>query len=181
MTLQQRRLAFWGGLGALLAIFLLYAFRPQPVPVDFAEVKRGRLTVTIDEGQPVIVNAVLFSGFHVIPDDRVARLSRQAALEVGQPRDRQRVVATLDLAVNELREHGYPYARVKTDETALTGERAVRVTFVAEPGPLAHFGPVDIVGNQTVSRRVIERQLSFRPGQLYRRSAVQTFCWNFVP
>ena len=49
MTLQQRRLAFWGGLGALLVIFLVYAFRPRPVPVDFAEVKRGRLTVTIDE------------------------------------------------------------------------------------------------------------------------------------
>jgi HlyD family secretion protein len=42
-------MVFWGGLGALLLLGLLWAFRPQPVPVDLAEVARGRLTVTIDE------------------------------------------------------------------------------------------------------------------------------------
>jgi len=40
---------FWGGLAAVLAAFLVYAFRPQPVPVDYAEAQRGRLTVTVDE------------------------------------------------------------------------------------------------------------------------------------
>ncbi len=49
MSLRQRRMVFWGGLAALLVGFLIYAFRPQPVPVDFAEVQRGRLTVTVDE------------------------------------------------------------------------------------------------------------------------------------
>ena len=32
------------------------------------------------------------------------------------PRDRQAVTAAHELAVNELRDHGYPYARVATDE-----------------------------------------------------------------
>lgn len=49
MELRRRRMIFWGGLGALLLAYLVYAFRPQPVPVDFAEVTRGRLTVTVDE------------------------------------------------------------------------------------------------------------------------------------
>jgi outer membrane protein insertion porin family/translocation and assembly module TamA len=138
-----------------------------------AERNRVDVTVTVDEGEPVIVAAVLFSGFHVIPDARVARLSEQAALDVGRPRDRQLVLATLEMAVNELREHGYPYARVSTDEAAVAGDRSVRVVFVAEPGPIAHFDAVEIVGNETVSRRVIERQLTYRPGDLYRRSAVQ--------
>jgi HlyD family secretion protein len=40
---------FWGGLAALLVAFLVYAFRPQPVPVDFTLAQRGRLTVTVDE------------------------------------------------------------------------------------------------------------------------------------
>jgi HlyD family secretion protein len=40
---------FWGSLTGLLLLFMIYAFRPQPVPVDFAEVTRGRLTVTVDE------------------------------------------------------------------------------------------------------------------------------------
>jgi HlyD family secretion protein len=77
MTLQQRRLAFWGGLGALLAIFLLYAFRPQPVPVDFAEVERGRLTVTIDEEGETRVRDVF------VVSAPVAGRARRIDVEVG--------------------------------------------------------------------------------------------------
>jgi len=49
VDLRRRRLIFWGGLTSLLLLFLVFAFRPQPVPVDFADVTRGRLTVTVDE------------------------------------------------------------------------------------------------------------------------------------
>lgn len=43
-----RRLAM-STIGLGLAAALAYAFRPQPVPVDFAEVTRGTLTVTVDD------------------------------------------------------------------------------------------------------------------------------------
>ena len=46
---MRRRLVFWGPIAAVLAAALAYAFRPQPVPVDLAEVVRGPLAVTIDE------------------------------------------------------------------------------------------------------------------------------------
>lgn len=49
MTARQRRLALWGTLGVLLVGGLVYAFRPQPVPVDLTTVERGTLTVTVDE------------------------------------------------------------------------------------------------------------------------------------
>ncbi len=51
--------------------------------------------------------------------------------------------------------------------------RDLIVTFTAEPGPLAHFGPVEIVGYRTVGEDVIRRQLTYKPGELYRRSVVQ--------
>ena len=47
------------------------------------------------------------------------------------------------------------------------------MTFTAEPGPLAYFGTVEIAGNKSVGDRIIERQLTFKPGDLYRRSVVQ--------
>jgi HlyD family secretion protein len=79
MTLQQRRLVFWGGLGALLAIFLFYAFRPRPVPVDFAQVTRGRLTVTIDEeGETRVRDVFALSA-------PVAGRARRIEVEVGDP------------------------------------------------------------------------------------------------
>jgi outer membrane protein assembly complex protein YaeT len=132
------------------------------------------LTLTIDEGQPVLVTALNFTSFDVVPPDRLRSLQNDSPLKVGQPRNRQQVIAARDRAVNELRELGYAYARVTTSETPGSTPKETAVTLQAEPGPLTHFGTVEIVGNTSVSARVIERQLSYRPGDLYKRSVVQS-------
>jgi HlyD family secretion protein len=52
MRATLRRVLLWTGLGLLLLIGLVAAFRPRPVPVDFAELVRGSLVVTVeDEGE----------------------------------------------------------------------------------------------------------------------------------
>ena len=131
------------------------------------------VTLTIDEGQPVKVAAVTFRGFEVIPPDHLAQLEQQAPLPIGQPRDRRQVAAAHELAVNELRDHGYPYAKVSTEENGGASGKEASIVFTATPGPLSHFGSVEIAGNSSVGDRVIERQLTFEPGDLYRRSVVQ--------
>jgi outer membrane protein insertion porin family/translocation and assembly module TamA len=82
-------------------------------------------------------------------------------------------VAAHEAALNELRDHGYPYARVLTTEDDGPTGKAATITFTAEPGPLARFGDVQIAGNATVGSAVIRRQLTFKSGELYRRSLVQ--------
>jgi len=131
------------------------------------------ITVTIAEGEPVMVAAINFVGFEDIPADHINKMKDAAPLKVGAPRDRQLVVSTHELAVNELKDHGYPYAKVATGEDDGADNRHATVTFTADPGKVAHFGPVEIVGNKSVSDRIIERQLTFKPGDLYRRSIVQ--------
>src|ERR1041384_4159411 len=131
------------------------------------------ITLTIAEGDPVKLAAIDFVGFDVIPPDHLNQLKAQVPLKVGQPRDRQLVVRTHEMALNELKDHGYPYAKVATSENdGPSGKEAV-VTYTADPGKIAHFGPVQIQGNTTVSDHVIERELTFKPGDLYRRSVVQ--------
>ena len=131
------------------------------------------LTLTIDEGRAVTVRTVRFDGFEVLPARRLQSLKDDAPVKVGEARDRARVASAHDQAVNELREYGYPYAKVSTAENDGQSGKDAAIEFRAEPGPLAHFGPFEIVGNASVSKRVIERQLTFKPGELYRRSAVQ--------
>lgn len=132
------------------------------------------LTVTIAEGQPVKVAAIDYVGFDdVIPPDHYDKMKSSAPLKVGAPRDRQLVVSTHELALNELKDHGYPYAKVATNEDDGSDGKTARLTFTADPGKLAHFGKVDIQGNKSVSDHVIERELTFKPGDLYRRSIVQ--------
>jgi outer membrane protein assembly complex protein YaeT len=131
------------------------------------------LTVTISEGEPVLVSSIAFSGFEGIPPQHLDDLKNRAPLKVGRPRDRQLVVSTHEMAVNELKDHGFPYGKVSTGEDDGSDGRHATLTFTAEPGTLAHFGTVDIVGNKSVDEHIIRRQLTFKPGELYRRSVVQ--------
>ncbi|MGC4084948.1 MAG: outer membrane protein assembly factor BamA [Vicinamibacterales bacterium] len=131
------------------------------------------ITVTIEEGEPVRVASVDFRGFDVVPQDRLAQVQRDMPLRIGEPRDRQEVTTAHELALNLLRDHGYPYARVATEEDDGTDGRAAAIVFTAQPGPIAHFGRIEIAGNNSVGDRVIERQLLFKPGDLYRRRVVQ--------
>ncbi len=131
------------------------------------------ITVTIAEGEPVKVASVDFSGFDVIPPAHLDDLKKRAPLKIGEPRDRQLVVATHEMAINELKDHGYPYAKVSTSEEVGNDGKQASVTFTAEPGAFAHFGPVEIVGNKSVSENVISRQLTWKQGDVYRRSVTQ--------
>src|SRR5471032_1489129 len=97
------------------------------------------LTVTIAEGAPVIVKTIDFAGFGDVPAAHFVDLQKRVPLKVGKPRDRQLVVTTHEMAVNELKDHGFPYAKVATGEDdGGDGKQAV-MTFTADPGKLAHF------------------------------------------
>lgn len=130
------------------------------------------VTINIEEGAPVRVAAVQLRGFDVLPPRRLDQLERSNPVVNGQPRDRQLVASARDLALNTMRDEGYPYARVGVAEES-SGTDAVTVTLTSEPGPLAHFGDVQVSGNRTIGSDVITRQLLFKPGTLYRRSLVQ--------
>lgn len=129
--------------------------------------------ITIAEGEPVIVEAVEFNGFDALPPEHLNDLKSRAPLVAGKPRDRQLVITTHEMAINELRDHGYPYAKVETAEAAGATSKITSVRFTAVPGEIAHFGGFEISGNRTVRDRVILREMTFNPGDLYRRSQLQ--------
>ncbi|HEX7798607.1 MAG TPA: POTRA domain-containing protein, partial [Vicinamibacterales bacterium] len=131
------------------------------------------ITITVDEGNPVRLASINLEGFDVIPASHFDALRGQLPLQVGEPRDRQAVLTAHDLMLNELRDHGYPYARVTTEENDGPDGKQATLTFTAQPGLRANFGEIEITGNRSVSDEVIRRQLLFKPGDLFQRSAIQ--------
>jgi outer membrane protein insertion porin family len=131
------------------------------------------ITITVSEGQPVTLSRSDFVGFEVIPGARLDALKRRTLRMTGRPLDRELLAATQSRALNELRENGYPYAKVATKEDEGPDTKEAAVSFVAEPGTIAYFGPVTISGNQSVSDHVISREVQYRPGDLYQRSKLQ--------
>jgi outer membrane protein assembly complex protein YaeT len=131
------------------------------------------ITVNISEGDPVVVERVAFDGFEPLPEQHRNALERGLPLKVGQPLDRALLQASREAALDELRDHGYPYATVKIADTDGSSNRSRVVSLTADPGPLAYFGPIEISGNAAVGDNVVRRQLTYRRGQLFRQSALQ--------
>ena len=131
------------------------------------------LTVVIQEGPPTIIEAIEFAGFDRLPVDHVAGLRARMELQPGQPRDQERVQVVRGMALDELRDHGYPAATVALSEQPGLGPRRVVITFTAVPGAFAHVGDIIIHGNTTVNASVILRQLAFARGDVFSLSAVQ--------
>jgi outer membrane protein assembly complex protein YaeT len=131
------------------------------------------ITVNIDEGEPVRVERVTFSGFDALPEQHRSELEGKLPLKIGQPLDRALLQASREAALDELKDHGYPYASVRIGETSGSSDRQRVVSLTADAGPLAHFGPIEISGNVSVSDNVVRRLLMYRPGQLFRQSALQ--------
>ena len=130
-------------------------------------------TVNIAEGEPVRVERVVLEGFDPLPDEHEGTLETRLPLKSGQPLDRAVLQASREAALDELRDHGYPYATVAVSEEPGSQEHQAVVTLHAEPGPVAHFGPIEIVGNSSVSDSIVRRQLWFRPGQLYEQNKLR--------
>src|SRR5262249_34579333 len=105
---------------------------------------------------------------HVLSPREQQFLKSTLPLQKDQPLDRQNAVASRERALNVFRDNGYPYAEVVTSENS-TGDHKVEFTMAATPGTLAHFGPVTIEGEKSVSEQVIRRELLYKPGDLYRR------------
>lgn len=131
------------------------------------------ITVNISEGEPVRVERVTFSGFEPLPEQHRRALENELPLKAGQPLDRAQLQASREAALDELKDHGYPYASVRISDNPGSSDHQRVIALTAETGPLSRFGPIEINGNASVSDRIVRRQLTYRPGQLFRQSALQ--------
>ena len=132
------------------------------------------ITINIDEGQPVVVENIEYNGFDAIPAQHLNALKAKIPLKVHAPLDRALAEASRENALDELKDHGYPYATVSLTQRQGSNDHSRILTLSTTLGTQAHYGNVTIVGNHSVSDHVIERQLLFRPGDLFRLSQVQS-------
>jgi HlyD family secretion protein len=157
MSPLVRRILFWGILCLLLAAGLVYAFLPQPVPVDLAAVTRGTLQVTIDdEGKTRVHDVYVVSA--PLPG-RAMRITKK----VGDPVIAgQTILATIepgDPTLLDIRSRTQAEALAKSAEAALALARADRdreraqLDFALEELERAR----QLAKNQTISQTALDR------------------------
>jgi outer membrane protein assembly factor BamA len=128
------------------------------------------VTIVIAEGEPIRVERIEMEGLDAVPPGRLEQLRNRLPLQPGAPLDRALLQASRESALDELRDNGHPYAAVRVTEEAGSSERQRVIHLRADPGPVAYHGEIDITGNSSVGDDVVRRQLTFRPGDLYRQS-----------
>lgn len=113
MDRQQRKRALLIGGGVLLLAALVYAFLPDPIPVETATATRGPLRVTVEEeGETRLADRYTVSA-------PVAAVVRRIDLEPGDPVQAGQVVARLEAAPLDPRARSEADARVRAAEAAL--------------------------------------------------------------
>jgi outer membrane protein assembly complex protein YaeT len=130
------------------------------------------ILIRIEEGEPIRIASIDFYGFEAVPERSFNYFKGRLPLAPGQVRQQQAIQTARDLAVNLLREYGFPYARVQPLEGPGPTANTVTLTLAAEPGNLAKFGPITITGNKSVGEDVVRRQLAFGPGDMFKMSRV---------
>ena len=145
-------------------------YRETRVSVDTTRVSDGlAVQFTIDEGRPVLVDTVTFSGLDAPPRELTANLP----LRAGRPLDLVASEATRDTLITRLRDRGYAGADVLTSYFIPRDEPyQSSVEYELIPGERYRFGPVTVEGNVAIDSSVVRRMLMFRPGDVYSRRAL---------
>jgi outer membrane protein insertion porin family/translocation and assembly module TamA len=130
--------------------------------------KAVRVAFKINEGEPTRIAVLRVERPGSLLTDR--QLNRQVRIRAGQPLNLLRLDSTIVRLRDQLWEQGYSDAVIDTTVVVSPETHSARVEIAIDPRWRATVGQIAIEGNKKVGRRTILNSLSFRPGDVYRRS-----------
>jgi outer membrane protein insertion porin family len=126
------------------------------------------LTVRVDEGAQYVVSSVEWAGASAFAS---AALEGLTAVEVGSVYDPEAIEQTIAEARGWYGERGYIRARFDEQEE-VESEGRIGLRFLVTENEPAHIGEIHIVGNTRTKEKIIRRELTIKPGDLYHTSEI---------
>lgn len=133
------------------------------------------LRLTINEGPRYYFGTSEITGMSVLSEKR---LRRALKYKEGDVFDQSRYEETVGRMYESYMEEGYLYARI-IDDTR-TQDSTVNVSYEISEGVPAHVHRINITGNGKTKDKVIRRELTIFPGDIFRRSALQRSMRNVM-
>jgi len=123
----------------------------------------------VEEGEPHRISSLGILGAESVTDPP---LDQDLPISEGDPVDLVRLDVARDTLTRRLQNRGYAHAEVLRNIFIPVGTLEAEVQFDVYTGPVSWFGEIEVVGNQEVEDRVVQRMLPFSEGGLYRRELV---------
>jgi len=130
--------------------------------------KKVNVTIRVDEGALYEVSSIEWNGASEFAVDALYDLTDVEIGDTYRPGAADEVIRE---AYGWYGERGYIHARIYKVEDVETGNQLSLRFYVDEAEP-AHVGRIHIAGNTRTKEHVIRRELTVKPGDLYRTSEV---------
>lgn len=142
--------------------------------VDTVVTKRAAdevaVTFKIVEGPATLTRDIRVTQTDSVLSD--AQVRRLVELEAGKPFNLVALDSTILHIRDVLQDRGYAEARVDTSTTVDTAAHVADATITINPRKLTYVGEITIEGAKQTSERAIRNSLSFKTGDLFRRTAL---------
>lgn len=124
--------------------------------------------IFIDEGEQYYIDSVVLPADLGRKKKQIGKLTDQ--LDSGDVYNPYKIDAVSEAIKGVYANQGYPYAKIDFDPRARADSKYHRiVVFSIDPGPLTIFGTIRVDSLNHTSSRVVRRELTFKPGDLYSR------------
>ncbi len=133
---------------------------------------------SVEEGPPLIIQEIEFLAvggdqiFYQLPSEirnDWIEFRQTITLERGDRYSLNDQYFIEGQVVGWFRNRGYAFANVYTDVRTDERNHLVDIAFVIDPGPRGYVSEINVAGNESVSDRVILRELPFEVGDLFRQ------------
>lgn len=128
---------------------------------------RVRIVIRVDPGQPTIIRSVTPSGRHSLTPEMNAAIQSAIKQKAGDRFDEQVFEETRAAIEKTFGDRGYAFATVKASAKVDVANRVADLEFAMQPGPLARYGSVQIVGLEEIPEGPVRDALDIAPGETY--------------
>jgi outer membrane protein assembly complex protein YaeT len=131
------------------------------------------LSLVVEEGPPVIIDAVRLEGLLGIRPNDLKTLNEELPVKAGDVRDKAAVDRARAMVARLLQDRGYPFSRAVAEEREGAEPNHVTLALVGLVGEAADFGSIAVAGNASVGEDIIRRELAIAPGDQFNLSGIQ--------
>jgi outer membrane protein insertion porin family len=136
-----------------------------------ADKTRISIHISLIEGQSYNLGTLEIEGN--LLGHSAADLRKEISLNTGDVFNKTKLMQDI-LSLQEIyRDEGYAYVNITPETRIHEQDLVIDLNLEIEPGPLVHFGRIDIKGNSATMDDVIRRELRIYEGELYSSSLLR--------